>query len=811
LRILLLLLLLLELSTASPVSALTRPRPAPPPIPPAIAPAALAVDQAEADLHRIASGLRSQALGDKELNGRIAALPAIQAKLAEATDSLAPRLQAADARLAQLGAPPSAGQPPEDPEIANRRRSLIQFRQAVDTELKQARLLSVEAGQLNSALAERLRKNFTARLWAHSPSVLDVALWQEFAANVPADLGRLTAALQAELRLLAAPDQPIGNLVVLGLAALAAVGLLGPARLILNRLGYRQAARLAPGSRLRRSALAVWLVLIAALSPLVAGLLLRAVLTDIGASTPSFDRLLLQLVVAAVFACSIESLGRALMSPRHPSWRLAPLPDAVVGPLAPFPGLIGTTVGLTALAAGLSAILGASSATSEASDCLGILFEIAVLAAALVIAGLARSAHLAPGAPTESTIQAEARWPWVVAALTAWLALGAALLALLFGYVAMASFLTRETIWIATVLAGLFLFLRFVDDLFPALMSPASPIGRFVQRAVGLSDDALEQIGVLLSGLFRLLLLVMGWAAILARFGAGVDDVVARVTSTSLVIRLGQLSISPGAILGGLAVFLLGVVITRAVRRWIEFRYLPKTRLDLGVQTSLAAGVSYLGVAVAILLASAYLGLSLDRIALLASALSVGIGFGLQAVIGNFVSGLILLVERPLKVGDWIAIGDLEGDVRRINIRATEIEMPDKSKLIVPNSDLISKTVRNVTHAGALGRVKIVLKTVNEADPAKVRDILLAEMADHGEVLADPAAAVFLTDVRDGALEFSAYAYVASARQAYRVRSELLFRIVPALKSRGIVLADPTPVVHVAIPDRLIEATSPSS
>lgn len=773
--------------------------------------AALEVDQAEADLRRIASGLRSQALGDQELNGRIAALPAIQAKLVEATGSLAPRLQDADARLAQLGAAPSAGQPPEDPEIANSRRNLTQFRQAVDTELKQARLLSVEAEQINSALAERLRKNFTARLWAHSPSVLDVALWQEFAANVPADLGRLAAALQAELRLLAAPDQPIGNLVVLGLAALAAVGLLGPVRLILNRLGYRQASQLAAESRLRRSALAVWRVLIAALSPLVAGLLLRAVLTDIGASTPSFDRILFQLIVAAVFACSIDGLGRALLSPRHPSWRLAPFPDAVVTPLALFPGLIGTTVGLTALATGLNAILGVSSATSAASDCLGILFEIAVLGAALVIASLARSAHLASCATPESTAQPEARWPWVVAALAAWLTLSVALLALLFGYVAMASFLTRETIWIATVLAGLFLFLRFVDDLFPALMAPSAPVGRFAQRAVGFSDDALEQIGVLLSGLFRLLLLVVGWAAILARFGASVDDVVSRITSTSLVIRLGQLSISPGAILGGLAVFLLGVVITRAVRRWFEFRYLPKTRLDLGVRTSLAAGVSYLGVLVAILVACAYLGLSLDRIALLASALSVGIGFGLQAIIGNFVSGLILLVERPLKVGDWIAIGDLEGDVRRINIRATEIEMPDKSKLIVPNSDLISKTVRNVTHAGALGRVKIVLKTVNDADPANVRDILLAEMGDHDEVLADPAAAVFLTDVRDGALEFSAFAYVASARQAYRVKSELLFRIVPALKSRGIVLADPTPVVHVAIPHRLIEATSPSS
>lgn len=805
-----LLVLLLGLSLAPPAAALTRP---PPPasttIPPAIMASAISVDQAEADLHRVETGLRSQALDDQDLKTRIAALPGIQARLAQGTDELTPKLQGADARLAQLGPAPGAGQPPENPEIADTRRKLAQFREAVDTELKQARLLSVEAGQINSVLADRLRKNFTARLWAQSRSVLDVGLWQEFATHIPADLGRLTAALEAELRQITIADQSIGNLVSLALAALVALGLLGPARMLLNWLGYRRAPQLTPRSRLRRSALAVWLVLVAALSPLLAGMLLRSALTNTGAATPLFDRLLAELVGAAVFACSIEGLGRALLSPGHGSWRLAPLPDQVVARLASFPGLIGAVAGLATLITGFNGILGAGSATSEASDCLGVLLEIAVLGTALAVAGLVRSTHLTPSGASDTTFQGESRWPWVVAALAAWLALGLALLAVLFGYLAMASFLTRETIWIATVLASLFLFLRFVDDLFPALMAPSFPVGRLVQTAVGFSDHALEQIGVLLSGLFRLLLLIVGWAAILARFGAGVDDVVARITSTSLVIRLGQLSISPGAILGGLAVFLLSVAITRAVRRWLEFRYLPKTRLDLGMRTSLATGVSYMGVLVAILLACAYLGVSLDRLALLAGALSVGIGFGLQAIIGNFVSGIILLVERPIRVGDWIAVGELEGDVKRINIRATEIEMTDRSKLIVPNSDLISKTVRNITHNSALGRVKIVLKTENAADPALVRDILLAEIQGHGEVLAEPAAAVFLTDARDGGLEFSAFAYVASARQAYRVKSELLFQIVPALRSRDIVLANPTPVINLAMPDRPIEPTPP--
>ncbi len=803
-------LLALWLSLGSVANAAAKPAPAPPPIPPVIFAQAMAVDQAEADLHGVASGVRSQALDDQELQARVAAIPAIQARLGEAADALAPRLQDADARLAQLGPAPTPGQPAENPEIAASRKSLTQFREAVDTELKQARLLSVEADQINNDLASRLRKNFTTRLWARSRSVLDIGLWQDFAAHLPADLGRLTNALGLEGQAMAAAAKTLSNLVGLGLATLAALGLLGPARTLLNRLGYQRAPRLTPQSRLRRSALAVWLVVVAATTPLLAGMLIQNALTNTGAATPVFNRLVTEFISVAVFACALEGLGRALLSHGHPSWRLAPLPDVVVARLAPFPGLIGAAAGLAGLIAAFNATLGASSSTSEASDCLGVLLEIGVMGAALASAGLARSEHIAASA-TDAEAQLESRWPWMAAALAAWFALAGALFAVLFGYLALASFLTRETIWIATVLASLFLLLRFVDDLFPALTSPSSPVGRLGQTAIGFSDQALEQIGVLLSGLFRLLLLLVGWAAILARFGAGVNDAVARITSTSLIIRLGQLSISPGAIFGGVAVFLLGLVITRGVRGWLELRYLPKTRMDLGIRTSLAAGVTYLGVLIAILLTCAYLGVSLDRIALLASALSVGIGFGLQAIIGNFVSGLILMVERPVKVGDWIAIGELEGDVRRINIRATEIEMTDKSKLIVPNSDLISKTVRNVTHNSALGRVKVVLKTENDADPIVVRDVLLETMRGHAEVLAEPAAAVYLTDVRDGGLEFSAFAYVASARLAYRVKSELLFQIVPALKAQGVALANPSPVVNVAAPDRPIEPTTASS
>ncbi len=791
------LLLLAWLALAAPTLAQT-----PAANPDSVAAQVALMDQAESDLRALGQDFHAKRLTDDALKSRLAAIAPVQAKVAAALGVLTPRLADIDARLAQLGPPPGPGQPPEDPDNAATRAKLNRFRGQVDSEIKQGKLLNVEAGQLAKSLADRIRENFAARLWTQSRSIADPTLWRDFAGAAPNDLARLRNAAKEQARLFASSAKSPAQIIYWVLAAGLALLLLGPARVWLNRLGYRRAVA-APPNDLRRSALAFWRVVVATGTPLAAALVLRGAFTD--TLTLAFEDAAGLAIRVIVFAAMLQGLGKAILSPRHPALRLAPIPDRVVARLAPFPALIGAAAGLATLVGGINSIFAASLPTSIAGDCLTLLIEIAAVGGALAMVGRARHEHLTASAEATAQVGARSRLPWILVALAAWLALAAALVALLTGFLALSSFLMRETIWIGAVLALTFLLLRLADDLFPALLSPQGPVGRAVMTGIGLSASALEQIGVLLSGVVRLGLLLFGWVTILAPFGASADDIVGRVTTTSWVLHVGQVAISPGAILGGIALFALGLLITRGVRGWLESRYLPKTGMDVGVRTSLAAAVSYAGVIVAILLAFAYLGLSFSQIALFASALSVGIGFGLQAIINNFVSGLILLAERPIKVGDWIAIGDLEGDVKAINIRATEIEMMDRSKLIVPNSDLISKTVRNVTHGASTARLRITLRTDTNADPAAMRDLMLGRIRAHPEILAQPAPAVYLSDVRDGALEFTAFAYVASPRVAYRVKSDLLFQIVPDMKSKGIALASSTPVVNIGLPDHLIE------
>jgi potassium-dependent mechanosensitive channel len=186
---------------------------------------------------------------------------------------------------------------------------------------------------------------------------------------------------------------------------------------------------------------------------------------------------------------------------------------------------------------------------------------------------------------------------------------------------------------------------------------------------------------------------------------------------------------------------------------------------------------------------------SLQSLTWIASALSVGIGFGLQAIVSNFISGLILLAEQPVKVGDWVSMSGVEGDVKRINVRATEIQLWDRSTMIVPNSQFITQNVRNVTHGNALGRVKITLPMPLGTDAAKTRQIMMEVLTENPATLETPKPYVQLDDITSSAMTFSGVAYVRSPREASGVKSDLLFEMLARLEKAQLPLSTPQSMI----------------
>jgi potassium-dependent mechanosensitive channel len=312
--------------------------------------------------------------------------------------------------------------------------------------------------------------------------------------------------------------------------------------------------------------------------------------------------------------------------------------------------------------------------------------------------------------------------------------------------------------------------------------------------ALGLRREGLEPIVVLLQGLTRLTAVVAALVVAIGPFGLPSQDLFATLRTAYFGVSVGGLTLSISSLVAAIVAFLLVLVATRAAQTWLSERYLPRTRLDAGVRNSIRTIFGYIGVVVALLVGGSRLGVDAQRLAWIAGGLSVGIGFGLQGIANNFVSGLILLWERGIRVGDWVVVGQEQGFVRRINARATEIETFERATLIVPNLTLVTGTVKNWMHHDRVARIVVAIHAAFESDPEAVRQLLIDAAKAQDAVLAIPAPLALFVEFGDWSMRFQLIVFVEEALMAERVRSELNFDIMQRMRAAGLRIPYPFPV-----------------
>ncbi|HYI05962.1 MAG TPA: mechanosensitive ion channel domain-containing protein, partial [Reyranella sp.] len=564
-------------------------------------------------------------------------------------------------------------------------------------------------------------------------------------------------------------------LAVLGAALLSFFGL----KLLMGRLIRANLDTSGPSipSLPERAATAAWVAPAFALPAAAALLVLYVGLDESGLLYWQVEKFAQSALYPLYVAIAITALARALLQPKRPRWRIFELNDASARTVSFAVQSIAVVYALDYLSRRIVSVLSLPLSTSIVTAFIAsILYAVMLL---LIVRTSLTGPSVAPGVPVSRW---RPYWLKIMLVVLAVVLVGASLL----GYVSLGRFIVTQILTTGAGVLVVGLLHIAIRGIVPEPSQRSGGMSALIEQRLHLEDFGRTQLARLLRGALNILLFALAVPLLLLAWGMTGAEIMSWVRAAVFGFDVGGVRISLSRILVAVALFVGLLVATRFVQRWLAAGALAQGKMDPGLANSIYTGAGYIGFAVAALAAIAYAGFDITSLAIVAGALSVGIGFGLQSIVNNFVSGLILLVERPIKVGDWISIKEGEGYVRRIAVRSTEIETFGRASLIVPNSELITQTVVNLTHRNLLGRLKVRVRVSYQADPEHAMKVLQQVAEQNTSILRHPPPVVVLDNLGDQALEFSLRVYLADINRSLQAQTELRTAILKALRAEGI-------------------------
>jgi potassium-dependent mechanosensitive channel len=756
------------------------------PAPPAPAPFALPAELTN-PVERLAKSIATAEKSIQQLKEMEGDLQRLRSNVEEiiyestaTAESLRPQLAEIKSQIDKLGPPPK--DQPESPTVAAERARLNALAGALDGAVKTTELAWVRAKQLIDRITVMRYQIFSRNLLERRTSPLLPSVWTEVGDRVPTIVSR-TKYYGGDW--LAAVGRKRTAVLGFGIAALAVGVLLWliTQRLIARR---RDTVESIP-TFFDRIVSAAWVSPLRMLAPVVAVGLFYAGLDNLGLFFSPWERVAEMMLQGILVLIAGSMLASVAFSPRQPQWRLIPVDDQTASHLLWFvKAIIGVYIIDTVLVEFGRAIYLPLTITVAQSF-------ITNIATAVLLGMLLYTPFVPQTGPLRAVNGLDHlnvnpvnrhRPLWIKLPLWA-LTLGI-IIASAIGYVALGRYVSHQIVLTGTVLAIAGLFYLGLRAMTREVAGQRSRFALLLETRFGLDIGRQGQIVRLTEMAATFALILLAVPLLLLQWGFAVVDIRDWAKAIFFGFEVGQFKISLVRILIGILLFTALLFLTRMIQRWLRERVMSQGRMDVGVANSVDMAVGYVGVGLAALISVSYAGFDITSLAIVAGALSVGIGFGLQSIVNNFVSGLILLVERPIKVGDWIVVGDQQGNVRRISVRSTEIETFDKASLIVPNSELISGRVLNWTHRNLEGRLVIKLSTDIKTDPTKVVSILenAARTPSMVALISNPMAAV--ESFSPERIEYSLRVMLADVTSSRRVKSDLHIAILKAFWDAGV-------------------------
>lgn len=465
----------------------------------------------------------------------------------------------------------------------------------------------------------------------------------------------------------------------------------------------------------------------------------------------------------------------------------------------------GTIKGAVGSAAGGSATGSSSSATGNSGSATGSGSSITGMAAAAVNGTAVASEKIVTSAPTAGSAAALladdepenmslSSKIIVFTTIFAVLTFGISL----FGYPELATFIFNRFIASVLFIGAFIIVRRFISDLLRRSIV-------FWIKTFKLRKQLLSKADFLMTLLVTPLLVLFLIYSLLTLWGMPGAFMLQAVKKLVFGFKVGGINISLISIVTGLLVFLISLTLVKMMKNRLSNNLLNRINMDEGIKHSLISGFSFTGFIISAILAIVAMGVDLSNLAVIAGALSVGIGFGLQDVIKNLVSGIILLFERPFKVGDWVLIGGEEGKIKQINIRSTEVETFNKASVIIPNATLISSSLTNLTHGNNWQRQTIAVGVSYDSDAEQVTKLLLECARSCKKVMKVPAPYVLFKNFGESSLDFELRIYVSDIWSGWSAGSDVRYEILRRFREANINIAYPQIVVHQGSEDTSVK------
>ncbi len=758
-----------------------------------------AIDQARAEFVQLRDTIESDDADNvAELEERLRALRDEARDRLTAVDR---ELDAVEARLSALGPAPGEDDPPESEDLAAERAEIVDELARLNGQKTRVNANIIEANDLLTRLSAGRVETLYKKLATRGASPLMPAVWRPAFASAKETSNKIGAYFSEWSDTRRDAGGLSRSLLFVSLALFAAVVIFWPVNRWIMRTFSVAIAKHEPTPP--RRVLVAGLKMLARAAPgLIGGFIVMETLRAQGILTEEGEAPAQALWFALIIYLLVSGFLRGLFSPANPAWRIAPI-DADRGRAISF--LINSIVLIVGAKILVTSILSVADAAPELTRLIVAMVAIVVsiLTFLLCRTRLWRGADSLGFTETENTDESPApqdepeRRPehWRIVRRIGRALAVVTIFAALAGYVDLADFLGSRVYYLSIIVA----FAWFVRAI---IVEFAEYLWRRREDGAGALDDESKRRlnnlrfwnGLVANGL----LAIAAAPAVLVLVGvppAAVRDGLGQVL---FGFNIGGVQVpSLANIFFAILVFTAIMMLTRFAQRSFRDGPFAHSRVDPGVQNSLITLIGYAGLLIALFAAISTIGFDLSNLALIAGALSVGIGFGLQSIVNNFVSGLILLFERPIKVGDWIVTASGEGTVKRISVRSTEIETFDRSSIIVPNSELISSTVTNWTHRNKIGRVKIPVGVAYGSDPEKVREILLRCAREQPHVVRYPEPFVTWQDFGASSLDFDLRAYLDDIGKGLTVRTELRMAIYKAFAEEGIEIPFPQRDVYV--------------